>query len=84
MGGQKKQSGRQNWKTGTAKQVKEILEKQEELKFKLQSVCDVSDDTKTNVNSKIISIIDTAVKPLLKDKRDEWERLSNQKGGKKD
>ena len=83
MGEKKKQSGRQNRKTGTAKQVKEILEKQEDLKSQLQSVCNVADDTKTNVNSKIISIIDTAVKPLLKDKRDEWERLSNQKGGNK-
>ena len=59
MGEKKKQSGQRNRKTGTAKQVKEILEKQEELKTKLQSVCDVSDDTKANVNSKIIGILDT-------------------------
>ena len=84
MGEKKKPAGWQNRKTGTAKQVQVILEKQEELKTKLQLVLEASDDTKAHANNKIIAILDSKIKPQLEERRGEYKVLFTQKGGNKD
>ena len=71
-------------KTGTIKQAKDHIDKQKLLKQQLESVCDITDEKKSFVNSKIVKIIDNEIKPALEGKRKEMDELDNQRINKKE
>ena len=71
-------------KTGTLKQAREIISKQDQVKGDLNSVNDITEDRKTLVNSKIIKLIHDEVKDALDGKREELADLEGRKLSKKE
>ena len=62
-------------KTGTIKQARELISRQEQLKLELSSVIDITNERKTLVNSKIIKLIHREVESVLEEKRKELTEL---------
>ena len=66
-------------KTGTLKQAREIISKQDQVKVDLSAVIDITDDRKSLVNSKIIKLIHSEVESALDEK---WKELADLEGQK--
>ena len=60
-------------KTGTLKQARGVISKQEQVKVDLSAVIDITDDRKTLVNTKIIKLIHSEVASALEGK---WRELA--------
>ena len=76
-------NGRQNVRSGSRKQIKALLDHQEELRKELQPEGDPS-EAKIRSNNINISIIDLAVKPELEKKKSEHKSLSGSRVNKGD
>ena len=70
-------------KTGTLKQARELISKQEQVKVDLSAVIDITDDRKSLVNTKIIKLIHSEVESALDEKWKELAELEGQKLNKK-
>ena len=66
-------AGRQNIRSGPKKQIKALLDQQNEWRKTLQTE---GDEAKIRSNNKIISVIDKAIKPELEKKKSEHKLLS--------
>ena len=71
-------------KTGTLKQAREIISRQDQVKGDLEVVSDITEDRKSLVNSKIIKLIRDEVKEALDKKREELAGLEGQRLSKKE
>ena len=70
-------------KTGTLKQARELISKQEQEKVDLSAVIDITDDRKSLMNTKIIKLIHSEVESALDGKWKELAELESQKFNKK-